>query len=304
MVKDRKMYLITKWFGIFLFNDKGIYKKKLFSRNYNEILKKLQKIENNTILSEEKNIIKNLKDSSVIVNDKRLRSIGTYRPNDSFFNEIKLDFKDFGFKFDLLLKASLKLTENKLERELKSKDYQIIQMIKSYDSLIQILNLLSERLDNWLMIYTPKYKIEPFKKIIKNIEKEINRLEYQIKRDIIKIAPNCCQIIGPLITARLIALAGGMDNLAKMPASTIQILGAENAFFRFKKEGGKNPKHGIIFQNNIINQAPINHRGKISRLIASKLSIAIKADCYTKRDISDILSNDIKNRLNELKSIN
>ena len=95
-----------------------------------------------------------------------------------------------------------------------------------------------------------------------------------------------------------------MENLAKMPASTIQILGAETDFFRFKKEGGKNPKHGIIFQYNIINQSPKKDRGKISRLIASKLSIAIKADFYTKRDISNILKNDIKIRLKELKLMN
>ena len=297
------MYLITKWFGIFLINNKGIFKKHLFSKNHIIIAKKLHQVEKNEILPEEKEIIRNIKDKSIIVNEKRLRKIGEYKPDDIFFKKINLDSKEFNFSFDILKKASLKLVEDKLEKELKSKDYQAIQLIKTLDSLIQISNLLSERLDNWLMIYTPKYKIEPFKIIIKNIKKEITRFEDQIKIDIVKIAPNCCEIIGPIITARLIALAGNMENLAKMPASTIQILGAENAFFRFKKEGGKNPKHGVIFQHKIINQSPKKNRGKISRLIASKLSIAIKADFYTKRDISNILKNDIKIRLDELKNL-
>ena len=175
-------------------------------------------------------------------------------------------------------------------------------MIKSYDNLVQISNMLSERLDNWLLIKTPKYKINPFIKIIKNIQIEINRLEKQIKIDIEKIAPNCCAIIGPMITARLIALAGNMENLSKKPASTIQILGAENAFFRYKKEGGKNPKHGIIYQNKIINQSSKKYRGKISRILAAKLSIAINADFYTKKDISKLLKKEIEIKLKELKN--
>jgi nucleolar protein 56 len=296
------MYLITKWFGIFLFDDKGICKKNIFFKDVNKIVKNLERIENNEILFEEKKIIRNLKENSLIINEERLRKIGEYKPNDVFFKKVKLDFNDFNFNLDMLLKASLKVIEKKLEIQFKSKDLQIIQMVKSLDNLIQISNLLSERLDNWMIIYTPKYKIDPFKKIIKVINKEIIRLENQIKKDIHKIAPNCCDIIGPIITARLISLVGGMENLAKMPASTIQILGAENAFFRFKREGGKNPKHGIIFQHKIINQASKKDRGKISRLIATKLSIAIKADFYTKRDISNILTDDIKKRLEELKN--
>jgi nucleolar protein 56 len=298
-----KMYLITKWFGIFLFDNTRIIKKHLFSKNYLEIAKKLIKIEKNEILSEEKEIIKNIENNSFIVNEKRLRIIGEYKPDDQFFKKINLDFNKFKFSFKLLLNASLKLGENKIEKELKSKDYQIIQMVKSLDSLINISNLLSERLDNWLIIYSPKYKIAPFKKIIGKINREINRLENQIKIDINKISPNCSKIIGSIITARLIALAGNMENLAKMPASTIQLLGAENAFFRFRKEGGKNPKHGIIFQHKIINQSPKILRGKISRLIASKISIAIKADYYTKRDISKILKDDIKIRMREIKKL-
>ena len=298
------MYLITKWFGIFLIDKKNnILKKHLFLKNYLEIAKILIKIENNEILPEEIDIIRGIKENQITVNEKRLRKIGNYKPDDILFKKIILNFKNFNFSFDIFLKASLKSVENKLEKELKLKDYQIIQMIKSLDNLIQVYNLLSERLDNWLMIHTPKYKIEPFKKIINNIKKEIIRLENQIKIDVNKLAPNCCEIIGPIITARLISLSGNMGNLSKMPASTIQILGAEKAFFRFKKEGGKNPKHGIIYQNNIINQSPKKHRGKISRLIATKLSIAIKADFYTKRDISKMLINDIKIRLKEIQNL-
>ena len=101
----------------------------------------------------------------------------------------------------------------------------------------------------------------------------------------------------------MISLAGGIDRLAIMPASTVQILGAEKALFRFKKEGGKPPKHGIIFQNSSINRASRTIRGKIARLYASKIAIAARADAFTKRDISNELRKDLDNRIKEIKKL-
>jgi len=117
------------------------------------------------------------------------------------------------------------------------------------------------------------------------------------------IAPNTSEIIGPLIGARLLSLAGGMDRLAMLPASTIQVLGAEKALFRFKKEGGKPPKHGVIFQHPLINKAPRSSRGKIARVLAAKISTAAKADFFTKRDISDELREDLERRLMEIRNL-
>ena len=296
------MYLITKWFGTFLIKDNKIIKKILFTKDYTIIANNLHKIENNNILLEEIRIVKNYKKEKIIVNEKRLKKIGTFNEEDIFFKIYDIKPADFNYDVNLLQKASMVLLKNKLDKKLKSLDYQIIQMVKTLDRLIQISNLLNERLENWLEIYTPKYKIQPFKKTIIKINKETNRIQDQIKKDVIKIAPNCSKIIGPVITARIIALAGSIEKLSKMPASTIQILGAENAFFRYKKEGGKNPKHGIIYQHPLINKSPKEFRGKISRLIANKLTIAIKADYFTNRDISNILKNDIKNKINEIKN--
>ncbi len=46
------------------------------------------------------------------------------------------------------------------------------------------------------------------------------------------VAPNLSALIGELVGARLISHAGSLTNLAKYPASTVQILGAEKALFR------------------------------------------------------------------------
>ncbi|MEM4273748.1 MAG: hypothetical protein QW420_05270, partial [Candidatus Caldarchaeum sp.] len=69
-------------------------------------------------------------------------------------------------------------------------------------------------------------------------------------------APNLSAVAGPVLGSRLISLAGGLENLARLPASTIQVLGAEKALFRFLKTGRGAPKHGVIFQHPLIHMAP------------------------------------------------
>ncbi len=293
------MYLITKWFGTFLCDKNGIKKEILFPKNEKEIVKRLKEIEKNNILPEEKKIAKDVK---ILVNEERLQKIGEYVESDPFFKKINIEPEEYGFSQELLHKASILLAQEKVDERLKSEDLQIIQMVNALDDLIQTANLLSERLSCWSVIPTPKKKIQPFENTFSTVNEEIKRLEKQIEVDMYKIAPNTSRIVGPLIGARLISLAGGMQKLAIMPASTVQILGAEKALFRFKKEGGKPPKHGVIFQHPLINKAARTERGKIARLLAAKIATATKADVFTKRDISNDLKEGLNKRIKEIKN--
>ncbi len=90
------------------------------------------------------------------------------------------------------------------------------------------------------------------------------------------VVPNLCSLIDPLLAARLVSAAGGLQKLAVMPASTIQVLGAEKALFKHLRAGTQPPKHGVIFHSPLINAAPLHQRGKIARALATKLTIAIK----------------------------
>ena len=290
-------YLITKWFGTFLCDENGIHKKILFPKREKEILSRLQALSNNEILEEEKEIVKN---TTIIVNEKRLYNLGTYS-DDPFFKTVNIDPKDYGFSQDLFHSVSIKLAQQRVDKLLQSEDLQIIQMVNALDDLVQTANLLSERLSSWGLIPTPKKKIKPFEKTLEAVNEEMRRLEKQIESDMKTIAPNTSAIIGPLIGARLISLAGGMQRMAMLPASTIQILGAEKALFRFKKEGGRPPKHGIIFQHPLVNRAVRAERGRIARLLATKISTAVKADVFTKRDVTQELQNDIETRLKEIR---
>jgi len=114
-------------------------------------------------------------------------------------------------------------------------------------------------------------------------------------------APNIRALIGSVVGAKLIRKAGGLAELAKMPASTIQILGAEKALFRALHGKGTPPKHGIIFQVPRIFRAPWWQRGKIARALAGKLSIAARVDFYSGEYIGDELLRDLERRIEEIK---
>jgi nucleolar protein 56 len=99
----------------------------------------------------------------------------------------------------------------------------------------------------------------------------------------------------------LIAVAGGLMNLAKRPASTIQVLGAEKALFRSLKTGTRPPKHGLIFQHTLLHDAKRWQRGKIARALAGKLAIAARADAFGGRDIGEELKAGMDKRIEEIR---
>ncbi len=95
--------------------------------------------------------------------------------------------------------------------------------------------------------------------------------------------PNINSLVAANVGARLLNLAGGLENMSRMPAGTIQLLGAENALFRHLKTNAKPPKYGILFQLSEVNSAQKDRRGKVARAIAAKLAIASKVDFFSKR---------------------
>mmetsp|Transcript_31600 Transcript_31600/g.62663 ORF Transcript_31600/g.62663 Transcript_31600/m.62663 type:complete len:492 (+) Transcript_31600:122-1597(+) len=95
------------------------------------------------------------------------------------------------------------------------------------------------------------------------------------------IAPNLTQMVGVLVGARLIAHSGSLINLAKMPASTVQILGAEKALFRALKTKHDTPKYGLIYHASLIGQAAPKNKGKIARVLAAKTALSVRVDALS-----------------------
>jgi nucleolar protein 56 len=115
------------------------------------------------------------------------------------------------------------------------------------------------------------------------------------------VAPNVKELLTAAVGARIISKAGSLARLATLPASTIQILGAEKALFRALKTGARPPKHGLLFQHPLIHSAPKWQRGKIARAVASKVAIAARIDYYRHNGKDNIISDKLKIRIEEIR---
>ncbi|KAJ3603344.1 hypothetical protein NHX12_031086 [Muraenolepis orangiensis] len=125
-------------------------------------------------------------------------------------------------------------------------------------------------------------------------------LQEYLRSRMSQVAPNLAALIGEVVGARLISHAGSLTNLAKYPASTVQILGAEKALFRALKTKGNTPKYGLIFHSTFIGRAAAKNKGRISRYLANKCSIASRIDCFSEVPTSvygDKLRDQVEERL-------
>jgi len=161
-------------------------------------------------------------------------------------NILKEDFEKAGFSKDKVEMLCL-IKEKSRGGDISEKNFAIVESLAK-----QILNLFELR---------------------KNIE---DHVEEQMNEQ----APNISAILGTAVGARILARAGSLKRLATMPASTIQILGAEKALFRSLKTGANPPKHGILFQHALVHAAPRWQRGKIARAVAAKSAIAARVDVF------------------------
>lgn len=117
------------------------------------------------------------------------------------------------------------------------------------------------------------------------------------------IAPNLRLLVGSTLGAKLISHAGGIKRLAMYPSSTVQIMGAEKALFRHLKSGDRPPKYGLIYQHPQVRGAKWWNRGKIARMLAGKISLAVRRDVFT-RTIDENVAEDFKEKVEEIENNN
>lgn len=110
------------------------------------------------------------------------------------------------------------------------------------------------------------------------IQEYRTQLYEYLKNRMIAIAPNLTILVGELVGARLISHAGSLLNLAKHPASTVQILGSEKALFKALKTNHDTPKYGLIYHAQVVGSASAKLKGKISRTLAAKAALGCRVD--------------------------
>jgi nucleolar protein 56 len=143
--------------------------------------------------------------------------------------------------------------------------------------------------------------LQSFCELMLDLYKFREKSEAYVEDVLKKVAPNMTSVVGSALSARLISIAGSLDNLAKMPASTLQVLGAEKALFRSLKTGARQPKHGVIFQHIAIHQSPRWQRGKIARALSGKLSIAARIDAFGVDFLGEKLRDEVNKKVDEIK---
>jgi nucleolar protein 56 len=181
--------------------------------------------------------------------------------------------------------------------------------------LEEIINLYLEKLVSIYTLLDIKYNNDPclyFSKLknsglndVDNAAAEMGNKMCQFKaylddylsKEIEKYMPNTTKLIGNTLSLDFLLKSGSLENLVKYPASTLQILGAEKAFFNHMRKGTPPPKHGIVFNYPGLSALPPNQRGKVARTIANKMAITLKMDYFKSScDISTMVA-EIKNRM-------
>ncbi|KAI5167597.1 nucleolar protein 58 [Nematocida sp. AWRm78] len=121
------------------------------------------------------------------------------------------------------------------------------------------------------------------------------------------VAPNLLELLGPQIAALLISAAGSLSDLARLPASSVQLLGAEKALFKSLKEGKSTPKYGLIYNSSYVGQVPQEIKGQIARTLANKIALCSRCDIAGEEEEGEYgmrLKEYMNNRISELSSRN
>ena len=138
---------------------------------------------------------------------------------------------------------------------------------------------------------------------IYELQKSRKNIEEYIDRKMESVAPNLRLLVGSTLGAKLISHAGGIKRLAMYPSSTVQIMGAEKALFRHLKSGDRPPKYGLIYQHPQVRGSKWWNRGKIARMLAGKISLAVRRDVFTKT-IDENVAEDFIEKVEEIEKNN
>jgi nucleolar protein 56 len=215
----------------------------------------------------------------------------------------------------LLRVVAIELVRGEL-RSLSTVEQDVLQMIEALDNMDKSINLLEERLYEWSLLHREdlaRTKDLPLSlagqgplgelgTAIMDLRRSRQRIEEELSGSISTIAPNLSELAGPLLAARLMSRAGSLRRLSELPSSAVQIMGAEKSLFKHLNGKAPSPKHGLIYRHPAIMNAPKRLRGKLSRALAGKLSIASRID-YHSGVISPELKGSLENRLSEIRKM-
>ena len=219
--------------------------------------------------------------------------------------------------YDRLHEATIAATRTQVTARERADDQQLIHRVRAMDDCRRTANELAERLAEWAgavddvdgtgieiarrivggEMATEDERLESLAHLIVDLAGEADALEHDLERRCPSVTPNLAALAGPVLAARLLSLAGGLEPLAKKPSGTIQVLGAEDALFAHLRGHAPSPKHGVIYTHDAIRNTVAEDRGSAARALAGKLAIAARIDHYSgdhrpdlERELADRIS--------------
>lgn len=204
--------------------------------------------------------------------------------------------------YDVLHEATVHATREAVRDRERADDQQLVHAIRAMDDAERIANELAERVVEWAgSLYDDvdagvegaravtdrqpdgptERQVVSLAERVDDLAREAEELRTFVETQAPAVAPNLSMLAGPVLAARLIALAGGLGSLAKKPSGTVQVLGAEDALFAHLTGSASSPKHGVIYTHEYVKGTRPEDRGSASRALAGKLTIAARVDHYS-----------------------
>ena len=302
------MEVVTTWFGVFLVQEGRILSEKLFPRDPEGIKARWRVRRAGGLAPEERELLSELPPEAKGHLTSRDRRLAAWGAEPAFGPLPPLDALRKGFPPELQRRVTLEMAEETL-REAWDPSAHVEEAVRAMTDLDETSNLLGERLANWRAREAPGLPLSDLSPALsashfeadpgegptapppsvaearralartwRQAQQARNALEQALQQAMPERYPNLCALLGPLLTARLIAQAGGLDRLARMPAGTVQVLGAERAFFEHLRGHGPSPRHGLLFLHPQIHTASQVRRGRLARALAGKVAIAARLD--------------------------
>ena len=329
------MILVTKWFGCFLCVEQEVKKAVLFPDDTKELAKRMSIIRDGGILEEERRLLPSVDQ----VADRRLAKHGRYVKFDSSFiraedHGFKLEsyrlaaiavakdavrssvgpdvylgqglraYDDLVFVGNIMserLHEWYSLHFPELENMVFGEAYaSAVADQGSREAILAALNMELDSIGSEIADEDLVSVRVLASELRDNLEARA-KLERYVDSRMRIVAPNIASLIGSILGARLLTLAGSLKRLASLPSGTVQLLGAEKAMFRHLKNKGRPPKHGVIYQHPLVRGSPAWQRGAIARAMAGKISIAARADAYTQNDLAGTLRTQLDARVAEIR---
>lgn len=249
--------------------------------------------------------------------------IGTDTPADWPAQAVAAGFAtDEADYYDTLHRVTVAVTRAAVAEAERADDRQLIHSLRAMDDAERVANELAERVTEWagsrfegvdpgvtgarvLAARDPEgpaeTRVVALAQRVADLADERDALRESVETTAPAVAPNLTDLAGPVLAARLIALAGGLESLAKKPAGTIQVLGAEDALFAHLRGHAPSPKHGIIYTHEYVHGTRPADRGSAARALAGKLAIAARVDHYS-GELKPQLRTDLDDRMATIRA--